>query len=166
MRRFYLFLLFGCSFYSLFGDVKFQDESSSKITIQIAPYVYANIADIGYGVTFRGQMVGHTLEIAPIMLPAANWWSYWNDGRRKKGFISSYYYAFFRNKSFQPYLGLTYYSPDHLTASLIGIQFCNPKGKPRSFPGFVFLDVQGPVFYQYKLQTSVVFPRFGLGLNF
>ncbi len=54
-------------------------------------------------------------------------------------------------------------------SNLIGIQFCSVKdSKSNRFPGYLFIDVQGPVvFDEYGFEVNpFVLPRIGAGLQF
>ena len=69
----------------------------------------------------------------------------------------------------EPKVGKDPVDQESFASNLIGIQFCSPnKGESSGFPGYLFIDVQGPVtFDEYGLRLdSFMVPRVGVGLQF
>ncbi len=196
MKKIYLCLIFGGLFNSLFAEENFPAELyRPRVVTQVAPYVYVNLFQPGYGVSVRTQVSGHTFELAPMVMPPSA--GHFGSSTKRMGLTCSYYYTFFKDKFFQPYLGCSYthlrdlhrsttwhydgknsepykitkdpIDQDNSISSLIGIQFCSPKGdKSRGFPGYLFVDVQGPiVFDRYGWDRDFsALPRIGAGLQF
>lgn len=196
MKKICLCLVFGCLFNSLSSEESSPAKLySTKVATQIAPYIYGDIFQPGYGVSIRTQVSGHAFELAPMVIPTSG--GYFGSSTKRMGLTCSYYYTFFRDKFFQPYLGCSYthlrdlhrsttwhydgknpepykvtkdpIDQENTISNLIGIQFCSAKdSKSRGFPGYLFIDVQGPVvFDKYGLEVnSFVHPRIGAGLQF
>ncbi len=196
MKKICLCLVFGC----LFNSSSSEESSSAKlystkVATQIAPYIYVDIFQPGYGVSIRTQISGHAFELAPMVIPKSR--GYFGSGTKRMGLTCSYYYTFFRDKFFQPYLGFSYthlrdlhrrtfrhydgknpepykvtkdpIDQENVISNLIGIQFCSVKdSKSKRFLGYFFIDVEGPVvFDEYGLEVnSFVLPRIGAGLKF
>ena len=101
-----LSFLLGSGLSSLFGleDVNpDREEISKKAKVEIMPYIYGDLINTGYGLSVRTQKSGHTFEFAPLFAPATR--GMFGNSRNRMGLTCSYYYAFFQNHSFQPYIG-------------------------------------------------------------
>lgn len=175
-----LSFLLGSRLSSLFGleDVNpDREEISKKAKVEIMPYIYGDLINTGYGLSVRTQKSGHTFEFAPLFAPATR--GMFGNSRNRMGLTCSYYYAFFQNHSFQPYIGCSvtclrdlsktvmwYYDGvnpnprkisekvvhEQFLSPLIGVQYCSSNQK---LPLYVFLDLIGPIT-----------PRFGAGVSF
>lgn len=150
----YYFLLCGCSV--LFS------QQNSPINVHCVPYIYAQLFQDGYGFSLRAQNSQHNFELAPLFTPSSH--GYFGSPREAFGGSCSYYYAFFQDASFQPYLGVSYtllkephdtslvkrypghsygasFDTDQYISSVMGLQYC--RTKTPSLYGFV--DILGPL---------------------
>ncbi len=144
------------------------------VNLQLTPFIYAESSALGYGISFRIQREGNTLELAPMI--SNNHDNPYSENA-SIGLTFSYTYAFFEKKLFHPYIGYSFthwrlihphtcgtYHKSSEFLPLIGVEYCNFYD---SFSTHFFVDLAGPRFGEiYGNLINNIHPRFGAGFHF